>query len=442
MAPTGTDNGSMANEIMKNIYDSSNTAVRVNVVTGSSIVALSTFGSAVPSSGLYVGFNDGTNLRGATVFDLDSGGGTQYVIGTSLRFAASGGSVAASGLTVGSTNALSVAIVDGSGAQITTFGGGTQYTEADTDSTITGTVMMMEGAANVIVAAPGSAADGLLVNLGTNNDVTVTSGSITAVQPTGTNLHMVVDSGTITTLSTITNVVHIDDNASTITVDAPQGTPVFVRLSDGTNPISTLAVSLASVPSHAVTNAGTFAVQVDGNALTSLQLIDDIIFVDDAAFTPATSKIAAMGAFADEASTDSVDEGDLGVLRMTLDRRLRIANKTMDGPGEPIIDSYTHLAINLAAGADQVLVASAANKQVWVYGITITVNVAGTASFQDEDNVAISGIIQLGTTGGFSVAPSGNFAMPMWKCATDKDLEVDVVTSELDGFLEYALVSV
>lgn len=35
-------------------------------------------------------------------------------------------------------------------------------------------------------------------------------------------------------------------------------------------------VSVASVPSHAVTNAGTFATQVDGAALTALQLIDNL----------------------------------------------------------------------------------------------------------------------------------------------------------------------
>ncbi len=40
---------------------------------------------------------------------------------------------------------------------------------------------------------------------------------------------------------------------------------------------STLPVSLASVPSHAVTNAGTFATQIDGSALTALQLIDNIV---------------------------------------------------------------------------------------------------------------------------------------------------------------------
>lgn len=40
---------------------------------------------------------------------------------------------------------------------------------------------------------------------------------------------------------------------------------------------STLPVSLASVPSHAVTNAGTFATQESGAALTSLQLIDNLV---------------------------------------------------------------------------------------------------------------------------------------------------------------------
>ena len=112
------------------------------------------------------------------------------------------------------------------------------------------------------------------------------------------------------------------------------------------------------------------------------------------------------------------------------------------GPAAPTIDSYTHASFNLAAAADQVLVSSAANKQIWVYGIGFSVNVAGTVSFQDEDNVAITGVMQIGATGGMVVAPSGNFSMPIWKLGTDKDLEVDVVTSELDGWLSYALVSV
>jgi len=115
--------------------------------------------------------------------------------------------------------------------------------------------------------------------------------------------------------------IQVGDNSGSLTVDAPVGTPVFVRLSDGSSAIATLPVSLASVPSHAVTNAGVFAVQVDGNALTALQLIDDPVFADDAAFTPGTSKVMVAGFQADESSTDSVDEGDAGAARMTLDRK-------------------------------------------------------------------------------------------------------------------------
>jgi len=71
-----------------------------------------------------------------------------------------------------------------------------------------------------------------------------------------------------------------------------------------------------------VDNGGTFAVQVDGSALTALQKIDDPVLVDDAAFTPATSSVMMAGFEADEGSTDSVDEGDAGAARMTLDRKI------------------------------------------------------------------------------------------------------------------------
>jgi hypothetical protein len=70
--------------------------------------------------------------------------------------------------------------------------------------------------------------------------------------------------------TTITGTVAVTDNAGSITVDAPVGTPAFVRLSDGAAAITTLPVSLASVPSHAVTNAGTFAVQVTSAPTTAV----------------------------------------------------------------------------------------------------------------------------------------------------------------------------
>mgnify|MGYP007073184694 CR=1 FL=1 len=55
---------------------------------------------------------------------------------------------------------------------------------------------------------------------------------------------------------------------------------------------------------------------------TAAELIDDAIVADDAAFTPGTTKVMMAGFQADESSTDSVNEGDAGAARMTLDRKI------------------------------------------------------------------------------------------------------------------------
>jgi hypothetical protein len=69
-------------------------------------------------------------------------------------------------------------------------------------------------------------------------------------------------------------------------------------------------------------NSAPVTLASDDNAVVALELIDDAIKTDDAAFTPATTKVMMAGFQADEASTDSVDEGDAGAVRMTLDRKL------------------------------------------------------------------------------------------------------------------------
>jgi len=76
-----------------------------------------------------------------------------------------------------------------------------------------------------------------------------------------------------------------------------------------------------------------------GSIMTAVQLIDDAIFTDDAAFTPGTSKVIAIGAQADEGSTDSVDEGDAGALRMTLTRLLRVVDTPHTAGGLTIFRS-------------------------------------------------------------------------------------------------------
>lgn len=117
----------------------------------------------------------------------------------------------------------------------------------------------------------------------------------------------------VTLANNSTGVLSVDDNGGSITVDgtvAISGSvPVTGTFWQATQPVSlasvpshpvtgtfwqaTQPVSLASVPSHAVTNAGTFPVQIDGNALTSLQLLDDAIIADNTAIS--STKLMAIG---------------------------------------------------------------------------------------------------------------------------------------------------
>lgn len=74
-------------------------------------------------------------------------------------------------------------------------------------------------------------------------------------------------------------------------------------------PVPVSGTVTANLGTAAVTNAGTFAVQ------------DSQVLTDDAAFTVGTTKVRPAGFLADQTSTDSVDEGDIGAARMTLDRK-------------------------------------------------------------------------------------------------------------------------
>jgi len=154
-------------------------------------------------------------------------------------------------------------IVNSTGSFVDSFGGGTQYTEGNTDASITGTAMMFEGAADTLVAATGDATNGLDV------DVTRVQGSV------------------------------------------------------------------------AVTNAGTFAVQESGVALTALQLIDDSIFADDAAFTLGSSKTTVSGAIRDDSlSALAAIEGDVVPLRVSSTGALHVTGG--GGGTEYTDDTSTH----------------------------------------------------------------------------------------------------
>lgn len=116
--------------------------------------------------------------------------------------------------------------------------------------------------------------------------------------------------------------IQVGDNSGSLTIDAPVGTPAFVRLSDGAAAISTLPVSLASVPSHAVTNAGTFQTQESGAALTSLQLIDNLVLAEDAAAASGDPGVAVLTVRQDTIASSTSLDGDYQTLKTTAAGRL------------------------------------------------------------------------------------------------------------------------
>lgn len=220
-----------------------------------------------------------------------------------------------------------------------------------------------------------------------------------------------------------------------------------VKVEFGTDGVATMVSSSDPLPvtASAGTNLNTSALALEsgGNlaaAATSLATLDNIVSgseaqVDVVGALPAGDNNIGNIDLASSIPAGTNNIGDVDVLSVP---------RSQSGPGEPgtAIDSYNTIALNLSAGNNQVLVSSAANKQIWVYGIGFTLSAAGTVSFQDEDDTAITGVMNFAQYSGLNTPPRGNFSMPIWKLATDKDLEVDLVTADLDGWLNYAIVSV
>lgn len=172
-------------------------------------------------------------------------------------------------------------------------------------------------------------------------------------------------------------------------------------------PVSILAASATALMTlgAGAADAGTLRVTVDSDQLGS-----DPTISDDAAFTPATSKILPAGFFADESSTDSVDEGDGGAARMTLDRKVIMTPQPHTTGGLSIFRSIdldeTEEDVKTSAGQ--------------IYGLWVT-NTATSTRFVKFYNATAANVtvgtttpvITIGIPGNTSDDVSGLFASAM-----------------------------
>ncbi len=212
-----------------------------------------------------------------------------------------------------------------------------------------------------------------------SGSTTAVTGNVTVVQGTGSNLHTVVDSGTI---STITNVVHVDDNTGSLTVD----------------------------------NNGTFVTQVDGAALTSLQLLDDIVYTDDTStHATGTSKGALFMAAAAPTDT-SVNANDIGAVAMTTDRKLHVSVQDSLPAGTAAIgklaanSGVTIGAVEIAA-AQTLATVSTVTSLTQMNGQAIAMGTGSRSAGTQRVTVATDDVVPVSKSGTWDITNAGVFVV-------------------------------
>lgn len=131
--------------------------------------------------------------------------------------------------------------------------------------------------------------------------------------------------------------ISVDDGGGTLTVDGTVelGATSLAALESITASIS----GTVTVAAHAVTNAGTFATQVDGAALTALQLIDNIVLAEDAVHASGDPGVMAL-AVRNDAGTSLVSAtGDYSPLSVDSTGALRV---TGGGGGTQYAEDAAH----------------------------------------------------------------------------------------------------
>jgi len=173
------------------------------------------------------------------------------------------------------SNPLAVVLRDTNGDYVS-VGGGTQYTEdAAAPANPVGNAMIVvreDARAGSLVSLDGDNVALRGNNLGElyvkhTDSIAVTGTFYQATQPVSA-ASLPLPSGAATAANQATLIAK--DFATQTTLAA-----LLAELQLKADLTETQPVSLASVPSHAVTNAGTFAVQESGGALTALQIMDD-----------------------------------------------------------------------------------------------------------------------------------------------------------------------
>ena len=427
-----------------------------NDVTIEGGAVLGTDGAAGPANALSVGGTEsGGNFQEVRV-DSDGhlqvdvlsggGGGTQYTLGTDTYTETS---------TVGTAMA---AVRNDTLAALAN----TDNELAPLQVNATGALYIQEGAALDVSAAT------VPVDLGTNNDVTA-QGEDADGDPIAANPFVIAgdDSGNVKQLTCDSNGI-LDVNVNTgVFIDdtsthSPNSTRVFGmgavatptdttvnandigmpamstdrRLHTDTQIVGTDAALDVSAATVTVDNGGTFAVQVNGAALTALQLIDNAVVTEDAAAAANPDGNMMMAVRDDEVGSTAVTSADGDVTALRTDKFGALKTTQLADATSEI----KYAVIDDASSGDNTLVAAAGA------GVKIRVLSAMLVAAGDVDVRFESGAGGTALTGQMDLTTNSGFTLPFnpggWFETADNallNLELSGAVS-VDGCLSYVEV--
>ncbi len=194
------------------------------------------------------------------------------------------------------------------------------------------------------------------------------------------------------------------DNTQTIVAAGASAIPI----QDGGNAI-TVDGSLTSAGN--VTNAGTFAVQVDGAALTALQLIDDVVYAEDVAAQIADKGIAILAVRRDADTSLVGTDNDYANLQVDANGYLKV--EIFDGGGSHTVDGTVGVSGTVTVDGSGVT-------QPVSHGALTELAAAINASSQVDVNIAASAA---------TVAVSNAGLTALNGAIAGTEVQVDVVAS-------------
>ena len=392
--------------------------------------------------------NAGTNLN-TSALALESGGNLATIAGDTTSIdgkitACNTGSIAGTVTANAGTNLNTSALALESGGNLAVIAGDTTSLDSKVTACNTGAVTV---ASSALPSGAATAAN----QLPDGHNVTVDNGagaSAVNIQDGGNSITV---DGTITAnagsnLNTSALALESGGNLATIAGDTTSIDGKITACNTGA-----VVISSSALPSGASTAAnqttGNSSLSTIAGAVNGTEMQVDVVAalpagdnnignVDIASALPAGDNNIGNVDIASAIPAGSNNIGDVDVASIT--------NGAINGPGNPTIDSYTQAVLSEDVGTNnEVIAAPGASKQIWVYGIAFSCDTDATSvTFQDEDDTAITGTMLFAQYGGMSISPSGNFSQPIWKVATNKALEVDLVTGDIDGTITYAIVSV